>query len=269
MVRERTQGLQEALAKQSELASKNAQAYELVRRTQEELVRQERLAAVGEVAAAVAHGIRNPLASIRAAAEVRRDELLEDGYIAETLDDVIAEVTRLDHRIRTVLDFAHPFEAHLTLEDPNEVLRGFVSVIRNRVPETVKLDIELDPSVPSTLFDSTLMNEVMEAFVINAIEAMEGKGRVTVRSALERDSYGGEHAILSVEDSGPGIEPDRIERIFDLFYTSKPSGTGIGLALANRLVKCQGGRIDVQSLPAKTTFFVRLPIRQRLEEQEA
>lgn len=259
-VRERTEGLRVALAKQSDLAAKNAQAYELVRRTQEELVRRERLAAVGEVSAAIAHGIRNPLASIRAAAEVQRDEVPGGGAIAETLDDIIAEVGRLEGRIRTVLDLAQPFRPALVLDDLNAFVRDFAAAIKNRIPGTVRFDVALDETLAPTPFDRNFLGEVLDAIVVNAFEAMNGGGQVTIRS-LRLDANGEAPSVaLTVTDTGPGIDPSRLMRIFDLFYTTKPSGTGIGLAMAKRLMECQGGRIEVASDPPRaTTFTIRLP----------
>jgi len=262
-VRERTEGLQAALAKQSELATKNAQAYEVIRRTQRELVRKERLAALGEVAAAVAHGIRNPLASIQAAAEVGREDLPEDSALSETLDDIVAEVGRLESRIRAVLDFAHPFEPRLARGNLNGFITGFADGVRKRLPETVRIHVALDPAVPAMEFDRAHMQEVLEALVVNAVEAMDGNGQVTIGSTLEHDNDTGRSVMLSVADTGSGIEASRIRRIFDLFYTSKPSGTGIGLAMAKRLVEAHGGKIEVASQPGqRTTFRARFPIRQ-------
>lgn len=263
-VRERTEGLRAALAKQLELASKNAQAYEVIRRTQEELLRRERLAAIGEVVAAVAHGIRNPLASIRAAAEVQREDL-GGGPMAETLDDIVAEAVRLESRIRGVLDLAQPFESTLAMDDVNDFVGEFARGIGKRVPEKIRFTIELDPSVPRMLFDRVQLREVLEAIVVNALEAMNGQGVLTIRSVLASNGDGLRAVTLSVADTGPGIDPARLGRIFDLFYTSKASGTGIGLAIARRLMESQGGTIDVTSeMDRGAVFTVCLPVRQQV-----
>jgi two-component system sensor histidine kinase HydH len=231
--------------------------------TQRQLVRQERLAALGEVAATIAHGMRNPLASIRAAAEVGRADLTEGSALSETLDDIVAEVDRLASRIRTVIDFAHPLEPRLARGDLNGFISGFADGARKRLPEAVCMHVALDPAVPAMQFDRAHMQEVLEALVVNAVEAMDGNGQVTIGSTLERDADTGRSVILSVEDTGSGIEASRIGRIFDLFYTSKPSGTGIGLAMAKRLVEVHGGEIEVASQPGhRTTFSVRLPVPQ-------
>lgn len=259
-VRESTAHLEAALARQSELARKNAEAYEVIRRTQEELIRRERLAVVGEIAATVAHGLRNPLASIRAAAEVGREELAEDSPLGETLGDIVTEVSRLEKRIEGVLDFAHPFEPTLSAADVNDFLGGFAEGLRKRIPEAIDLVVELDPAVPQIEFDCAHMQEALEAIVLNAVEAVGPRGQVTVRSSLERGDNGKPWVTLSVADTGPGIDAPQIQRIFDLFYTNKPSGTGLGLAVAKRFVEGQGGRLEVSSQPSGTTFRIRLPV---------
>jgi two-component system sensor kinase FixL len=261
-VRERTAGLEEALEKQSDLANKNAQAYEVIRRTQEELVRTERLAAVGELATTVSHGIRNPLASIRACAEVERSEIAETHPIAATLDDIIGEVDRLEGRISAVLDFARPFKAAAMPTNLNGALEVLAEDSRKRAPEGVKVRIELEPSLPTALFDAASLYEILEALTVNALEAMEGRGELTLRSRLDVREGSEPVAELSVSDTGPGIEGHQLPRIFDLFYTSKPSGTGIGLAIAKRIVESQGGQISVASELGKgATFALRIPVQ--------
>jgi two-component system sensor kinase FixL len=261
-VRERTAVLEEALAKQSELAQKNAQAYALIQRTQEELVRQERLAAVGELSAAVAHGLRNPLASIRACAEVERTERSDADSISETLDDIIGEVDRLEGRIRAVLDLARPSEPFLVPGDLNQAMETLVESLLGRTPPGVRIRLDLEPAIPTALFDAAQLHEVLEVVAVNALEAMGEEGELTLCSWVDAGHPGGATAVVSVKDTGPGLDEFGTQRIFDLFYTTKPSGTGIGLAIARRIVESQGGTIEVASRPGSgTSFEIRLPLR--------
>jgi signal transduction histidine kinase len=251
----------QTLANQCALAVKNARAYEIIRATQSELVRAERLAAVGELAAAVAHGIRNPLAGIRAAAQVAREDAT-DPALVENLDDIIGEAGRLESRVRGVLDLARPFEAKLRWGDLNEFVRTFANNLRKRVPPGIVFTIDLDAQVPELWFDPVQLVEILEALVINAFEAIRGGGSVTIHSGLETRDGAAPHVVLRVADTGPGIEPEIRRRIFDLFYTTKASGTGVGLATAKRLVEQQGGSIDVASeRGVGTVFTIRLPLR--------
>ena len=259
-VQESTKHLRSALARQSELTRRNAEAYEIVRATQAELVRKERLAAVGEIAATVAHGIRNPLASIRAAAEVGREDLPEHSPLRETLGDIVMEVSRLENRIAGVLDFARPFKPTLATGDLNGFIAASLGDLRRRIPETTRLVLELAPGIPEIDFDAAHLHEALEALVLNAVEAAGAGGQVTIRSSLESGENGRPSVVLSVADNGPGIEPDRIDRVFGLFYTTKTSGTGVGLTVARRLVEAQGGQLDVTSQPTETTFRISLPL---------
>jgi signal transduction histidine kinase len=252
----------QTLVNQCALALKNAGAYEIIRQTQEELVRAERLAAVGELATAVAHGIRNPLAGIRAAAQVAREDATDADTI-ESLDDIIGEAARLEARVRTILNFARPFEPTLALGDLNGFVDDFARNIRKRLPESIRLAVRLDPALPPLRFDAVHMTEVLEALVLNAAEALVDAGGVTIESRIEQNGSRGQDALVVVSDTGPGIGPGIIGRVFDLFYTTKASGTGIGLATAKRLVEAQSGTIDVASTPGQgTVFTIRLPIAE-------
>ncbi len=257
----------DTLVNQCALAVKNARAYEIIRETQQELVRSERLAAVGELAAAVAHGIRNPLAGIRAAAQMAREDATDDTLI-ENLDDIIGEAGRLEKRVRSVLNLARPFQPQLTQGDVNTFIRTFAEDFRKRVPPGVRFALDLDPRIPDLCFDPVQLTEILEALVINAFEAMHNAGAVTLQSRLQARDGAGADATLLVADTGPGIDPARRDRIFDLFYTTKASGTGIGLAIAKRLAEQQGGSIAVASEPgAGTVFTIRLPVPEGVTER--
>ncbi len=258
--------LVQTLASQSALALVNARAAEVIRRTQAELAEAERLAAVGELASAVAHGIRNPLAGIRTSAEVARDELGErDGELRENLDEIIGEADRLETRVRTILDFTRPLALDPVPGDLGGFLRRFADGFRPRLPAGIHLDVEVDPKLPAVAFDAKALGEVVETIAVNAIEAMRGTGAIHLRAALEPRDGAGIEAVVSVTDTGPGLEAEARRRVFDLFYTTKSSGTGVGLAMAKRLVERQGGTIAVDSAPgAGATFRVRLPVGVRL-----
>lgn len=251
----------QTLVNQAALALENAHAYEVIQQTQQELVRAERLAAVGELSAAVAHGIRNPLAGIRAAAQVAREEPEDVATVRENLEDIIGEVDRLEHRVRTLLDFARPFEPTLVAGDLNDHLARFAENVRKRVPPEIDFGVDLAPQLPPVVFDAVQTTEILEALLVNALEAMNGRGRLR----LSTSQHTGENAAaLEVEDSGPGMDAAQQARIFDLFYTTKSSGTGIGLATVKRLVERQRGQIRVRSEVGRgTTFEIRLPLAER------
>ena len=258
--------LVQTLASQSALALVNARATEVIRRTQAELAEAERLAAVGELAAAVAHVIRNPLAGIRASDEVERDDLGEpDGEVRGSLDDIIGEADRLETRVRSILDFTRPLTLDLTPGDLGGFLRRFADGFRPRVAPGVRVEVEVDAQLPAVAFDPKALGEVVETIAVNAVEAMRGAGAIHLGATVEPHDGAGPQAVVSISDTGPGMEAETRRRVFDLFYTTKQSGTGVGLAMAKRLVERQGGTITVESAPgAGATFRVRLPAATRL-----
>jgi signal transduction histidine kinase len=251
----------ETLVHQSALALTNARAYEIIRRTQAELVEAERLAAVGELASTVAHGIRNPLAGIRAAAQVAREDVPAESPVGESLDDIIAEADRLEARVRSILDLVRAGGAESQIGDLNGFLRQYVAMQRGRLPETVRIELEADPHVPHFGFDAVQFTETLDVVVTNAAEAIGGSGEIRLRTALETNGSGRPCVAIAVSDDGPGMDAARLDRVFDLFYTTKPSGTGVGLAMARRLLERQGGTIEAASEPGRgATFTLRLPI---------
>jgi signal transduction histidine kinase len=258
--------LVQTLASQSALALVNARAAEVIRRTQVELAEAERLAAVGELASAVAHGIRNPLAGIRTSAEVARDELGEhDGDLRENLDDIIGEADRLETRVRTILDFTRPLALEPVPGDLGGFLRRVAEGFGRRAPAGVRVQVEVAPGLPAVAFDEKALGEVLETIAVNAVEAMRGSGTLLLRATLDARPDGGSDAVVTVSDTGPGMEAEVQRRVFDLFYTTKRSGTGVGLAMAKRLVERQGGVVTVESAPgAGATFRIRLPVGIRL-----
>jgi signal transduction histidine kinase len=255
-------GLVETLANQAALAFVNAHAADLIRRTQAELAEAERLAAVGELASAVAHGIRNPLAGIRSSAEIARDDLRDgDGALRETLDDIIGEADRLETRVRTILDFTRPVALDVAPDDLAAFVRRFADGFRARLPAGVRLDTEVAPDLPPVSFDAAALGEVVETIAVNAVEAMDGAGTIMLRVVLEPGDGSDGGAVVSISDTGPGMTPETLRRVFDLFYTTKASGTGVGLAMAKRLVERQGGAIAAESaLGHGSTFRVVLPL---------
>ena len=247
----------QTLVNQAALALQNAHATEVIRRTQQELVRAERLAAVGELSAAVAHGIRNPLAGIRAAAQVAREEPDDVDTVADSLDDIIHEADRLEQRVRTLLDFARPFEPTLVTGDLNTVVADAAESIRRRVPPSIRFGCTLAAELAPVAFDAAQITEVIEALAVNAMEAMTTGGVLRIET---RPAPGDHGAEVVVTDSGPGMDAAQQGRIFDLFFTTKATGTGIGLATVKRLVDRHRGTVALVSQPGVgTSFIVRLP----------
>ena len=221
-------------------------------KVQSDLVASQRMAAVGEIAAAVAHGIGNPLSSIRAAAQVAKldcDECegpdLQQKTLV-TLDEIIQQVDRVQKRMRGLLNFAKPMEPRPAPVEINSLLRDIVDVLRPRFAEAgVSPQFDLEGSLPKVQLDANHVEQIFMGLVTNALEATPNGGRVIIRTNTLKDNGSATNVRISIEDTGEGIPVDSRERVFDPFFTTKPDGTGIGLPLARKFVERNGGKIIV------------------------
>lgn len=230
---------------------------------QDQLVRTERLAAIGELSGAVAHAMRNPLAAIKMAADFGGMEF-EQHAAGENFRDISSEAGRLEQRIRDLLDFARPFEPHPECVDFYALASRAVDVSRGRARErSVDLTMQaaLDPILATV--DPALFEQVMIELIANAIDASPAGKCVEVATGLGDESEGG--VWLSVSDQGAGIPADKRAHIFDLFFTTKKTGTGFGLATVRKIVDRHAGKISVETAVAGvdaglgTRFRIWLP----------
>src|SRR5215472_8889324 len=216
----------------------------------------ERLAATGELAAGVAHEIRNPLAAIvNATTLLGEEDSLTHEERSSTLGAVRKEARRLNQILSDFLVFARPREPKLLRGDIREVIDHVAALIREDPgrAQQVELDIRVDPAVPSFAFDADQMTQVLWNIALNGVEALDGPGRVGIDVGLR-----GSSVAIAVSDTGRGMPPEERRRIFDPFYSCKPAGTGLGLTLASRIVTAHGGRIEVESAPGRGTCFTIL-----------
>ena len=225
----------------------------------ERLQQAERLAAAGELAAGVAHEIRNPMAAIvNATTLLAAGTGLTDEEYASTLSAVRTEARRLNRILSEFLLFARPRAPERRLSDIAEVVERVASLIREDRARAagVELDVRMDRSVPVFRFDPDQMIQVLWNIALNGVEAMEGQGRLR----LDVEQVNGD-VVISVADTGRGIPPGDRARVFDPFYSRKPAGTGLGLTIAQRIVAAHGGRIELNSAPGLgTRVRIALPL---------
>ena len=228
----------------------------------EALLRSERLAAIGRIAAQITHEIRNPLSSISLNAE----ELGERAPAARELcDAIVREVDRLAGITEEYLRFARLPKPQVQRADVSEIVRDLLEFVRPELEASqVRLTASLSPELPRVLADVAQLRQLLLNLLRNAREAMPSGGSLSV---LTR---GGEGSVeVEVRDSGPGIPEDRLPRIFDPFFTTKERGTGLGLAMAQEIAQEHGGQLSCESLPGRgTSFTLRLPAAP-LPEQAA
>lgn len=253
------------LAHQIALALTNARAYEIIHRTQADLVDAERLAAVGEIAAAVAHGIRNPVAGIRLFAELARDDLDDRPALASTMSDIITESDRVEKRVRSILDLTRPVEVKIRPNDLPSYLEEIAAELRDRAPSGIRVVVETSPDavLMKAPFDRRALTECIETLADNAFEAMGEHGTLSLRAFVRPSSDHPPRVVVAVTDDGPGMDEHTAQRAFDLFFTTKRSGTGVGLAITKRLVERQGGTIAIETEPGKGTgVLISLPLEE-------
>jgi len=260
--------LTEMLMGQTGIALRNARLYEdlraqmdELRRTQAQLVQSAKLAAVGELAASVAHEINNPLTVILGSAELLIRRTPADAPMQKRLGQMRSEAMRAAKIIRDLLDFARRREPNRAPVVVQDLLRRAVDLLATKLRQSrVEVETVLDPTTPVILGDADQLTQVFINLVANAADAMGAGGTVEVRTEVRRDA--GMLAILIV-DGGRGIPPEQVTRIFEPFFTTKPEGqgTGLGLPVSLGIVKNHGGIIEVESELSKgTTMTVLLPL---------
>ena len=230
----------------------------------------DRLAALGEMAAAIAHEVKNPLASIEVAAGVLKRQLSDQTEALETLDDIIKEAKMANAIVVEVLEFVRPIQLQVERVTLDEALKDAITLAEGKQARgAVSIDLDVASDVPELLADAHQLRQLFSNLMANAFEALGGEGHVSIRAALlpgdDEATAGLEppvpQIVVEVRDTGPGIAPDDLERIFSPFFTTKPQGTGLGLAIVRKVVDAHDGHIDAISAPGRgATFRVTLPV---------
>jgi signal transduction histidine kinase len=220
----------------------------------EALQRSRRLAALGEMAAGIAHEIRNPLTSIHLYAGMLSKDLADRPESRSIADQIAQAVRSLDAVVNDVLSFARELVIRPTEADYGDSIE---QALRDMQPMLAHGDISLHVDRPEELvgrFDSNLLQRVLCNLVRNAVEAMQDGGELTV-TARKQDAF----ARLVIRDTGPGIEPESVDRIFNPFFTTRHTGTGLGLAIVHRIIDAHGGSISVHN-DGGAVFTIDLPL---------
>ncbi|NUO63780.1 MAG: PAS domain S-box protein [Gemmatimonadaceae bacterium] len=232
------------------------------KRLVEQLLQQEKLAAIGQLVSGVAHELNNPLAGMMAFSELLLGQFDPGDEKRRVLENINSEANRAAKIVRNLLTFARRHQPERQATDVNQVLLDTVELRRYALRvEQIELSVELDGSLPKTWADPFQLQQVFLALLTNAEQALEhwtGARRIGVATTLEEGRI-----VARIADSGPGIEPARIGQIFNPFYTTKGvgKGTGLGLSIADGIVREHAGRISVESAAGSgATFSVALPV---------
>jgi two-component system, NtrC family, sensor kinase len=237
----------------------------------ERLDRAERLATLGQVAASLAHEIRNPLAGIAGAVGVMADDLPDTDSRKEIMGEILSQTRRLTKTVQDLLTFARPATPTLGSCDLHQVLdRVLLLLAEDPIAKRIRLVRNYSPDLPRLEADDKQLGQVFLNLLLNAAQAMHGDGQVTITTRLngargadgEPSAAGGGHTIeVSLADTGPGIPPPVLSELFKPFFTTKPRGTGLGLAISRRIIEDHGGWIRAESIPQLgATFRIGLPV---------
>ncbi len=236
----------------------------------------DRLASLGEMAAGIAHELKNPLAGIEVMAGLLRRQVPESRDAQALLADILSEAKLANAIVVEMLEFVRPVRLQVEHTDMSDMLQQSVTMAESKTRRgSVSVTIEIEDDLPMIEADHHQLSQVFTNLLTNAFEALDGRGKIAISafaSAIEEDpAFAGLQpptptVIVDVADDGPGLPPEAIDKIFDPFFTTKPQGSGLGLAIVRKIVDAHDGRIDVSSVTgAGTRFRVTLPVKSTTE----
>jgi PAS domain S-box-containing protein len=225
-------------------------------RLEQNLIRAERLAAIGELAASLAHEIKNPLAGISGAMEIIKERFAPDDRHTEIIDEILHQIKRLDSTVRDLLVYARPTPPDRMPTNLEELIDAVLTVLaRERQLQPLQI-IKHYPEEPVELHvDPDQLEQVFMNIVLNAAQAMMKPGQLVIRLGME-DGW----CRVSFQDNGPGMLPDVAQHAFEPFFTTKTRGTGLGLSICRKIVEAHDGKIELKTAVGEgTTITVKLP----------
>lgn len=254
-----------------------------VEMTEENANLKQRLLLLGQMAAGLAHEIRNPMASIGVHCSILKTHLSKNEKLFASVEMMAREIEKVEHIIRECLNFVRPAELGIKMVPVDKVVEGVVRRFQSLTPA---MEFSVRAVAGTNLqaeADAALLEQMFNNIIANAVDACDGKGKVEISLGISRhfsesmpfnnkaasilDGHTGEEEEfirITVRDNGPGIAPEIREKIFVPFFTTKKSGTGLGLAMAQKIVHAHGGVLDLKSEPNKgTDFIIKIPARQR------
>jgi len=255
------------LARQAGLAIENARLYEYIEQTnqelksaQERLLESEKLTALGEMAAGMAHEIRNPLVSIGGFVRRLFKKFQGDSQVQTYFQVIINEVERLEKTLNEILDFSQDTQGQFKEEDLTLIVEGALELIRRELDESrIVVQKELNP-LPRVYCDGRQIRHVFYNLFLNALQAMPHGGVLGIRTELSQGSDPG-WVTVEIRDTGEGIPPELLHNIFNPFFTTKASGSGLGLSIVHKIVTRHYGNVEIDNRPGEgVSFFIKLPL---------
>lgn len=232
----------------------------------------DRLAAVGEMAAVMAHEIKNPLAGIEVLAGLLRRKVPDNAEAQALVNDIISEAKMANSIVQEVLAFVRPVRLQVDRTSLSDAIHNAVSLADGKVSRgNIRVDVHLPADLPALGADQHQLTQVFCNLLINAYEALEGRGRIDISARVAQTAADGAllpdghqavpTVVIDVADDGPGMAADVAEKIFNPFFTTKAQGSGLGLAIVRKIVDAHDGRIDMTTADGRgTRFRVTLPV---------
>lgn len=254
-------------------------AYNELKLSQEELIQSAKMATVGQMASGMAHEINNPLFAILGEAKMLFKEKQDQPDVREGLKIILEQGERIGGIIKSLLDFSRREKANLAPLDINTVVNKTLFLLRYQIDkEKIEISKDFSSDMPYIMGDEGKLEEAFLIIIINAVQAMEDGGKLTIKTRLEKVSdeerkKGGvlkdylEVAAIEFKDTGKGMDEKTLMRIFEPFFTTKPKNTGLGLSICSQIIQVHKGDIEVYSQSGKgSTFIIKLPVRQKGEK---
>jgi signal transduction histidine kinase len=260
------------LANNATIAIENAQLVENINKTRKRMIRVDRLASIGQLAAGIAHEIRNPLVAIKTSAQLLPERYNDEEFRTYFSTIVASEIERATKKITDLLDYARPSAPFFQQENINEIIESMVAFVKNdayKKEQTIETHLSRD--LPTITLDKQQMKQVFINLLFNAIQSTPAKGRISITTKKRSKSNGSADFIqVEVSDTGVGISEEDLDKIFIPFFTTKAKeeGSGLGLAMTHQIIEEHEGTIDVQSeVNQGTTFTINLPVNPLVFKQ--
>lgn len=236
-----------------------------------QIERMDRLATLGELSAGIAHEIRNPLAGIKTSAQVLEESFSPGDFRSQLVSRIVKEIDRSNELLKKFFNFAKPSKPKQELQNIEMIIDGVYLLLASRFrKKNIQFKTDFAESIPQVYIDSSQIEQVILNVFLNAVEAINNGGEIHVKISivknikLKEDAASSDAICIAISDNGVGIPDERLEKVFNPFFTTKSDGVGLGLSISSRLLEENGGKIELESKEdTGTTFKIYLPIIEK------